>query len=161
MRNAPSVLYPVGRCRFYAGALLVLGCLALGVLVSWWWTLLPLRVEGPPGHGAGVSAGAAGAAAWLGWALFAWRSWHRTPQGLLQWDALGAAPLGAGVWRWCSAAHEGGAPLQRVELVLDLQQRALLRLRNPDAMHRWVWVEAGRDPARWSDLRRALRATQA
>lgn len=161
MHNAPSVLYPVGRCRFYAGALLGLGCLSLAVLAHWWWTLLALSSQAPMGQAARLSIGLVGALAWMAWAVFAWSSWRRTPVGLLQWDALGAAPTGTGVWRWRRAVHEDGSPLQRVELVLDLQERALLRLRNPDAAHRWVWVEASRDPARWGDLRRALRAAQA
>jgi hypothetical protein len=50
--------------------------------------------------------------------------------------------------------------LQRVEMVLDLQGRALLRLHNADALARWVWVERARNPALWNDLRRALVAAR-
>jgi hypothetical protein len=46
-----------------------------------------------------------------------------------------------------------------LELVLDLQSLALLRLRNRDVASSWIWVERARSPARWNDLRRALRGT--
>ena len=154
MRNAPSVIYPVGRCLFYAGLLCLLAVLSL--LVLWWWFWL--GAEGPLLQHPRV-VGWLGAALWLVWAGFAWRSWVHAPVGLLRWDSQATPHHGlarAGVWRWQRDSHSDGAPLQRVERVLDLQSRLLLRVRNPDGAHRWLWVECASDPARWHDLRRAL-----
>ncbi len=153
MRNAPSVIYPVGRCAFYAHLLL---CLAvLGGLA------LILGAVATTDSTARTTGFGVGASLWLLWLGFAVWSWRRTPVGRLHWDAMadGAAPgRKAGAWRWHSDAGQDGALLQRVEPMLDLQTRMLLRLRNPDAATRWVWVEQNRDPARWDDLRRAVQA---
>jgi toxin CptA len=166
MRNAPSVVYPVGRCRFYAALLSALGGLALVVWLLVCWPLLshgPSSPVAPPSQ-ADALIGWLGGLLWMGWVAFAVASWRRSPTGQLQWDAHGSAQPGTqapGVWRWRSAAYRDGTPLQQVSLALDLQSRMLLRLRNTDAAHSWVWVEEGRDPGRWSDLRRALVATRA
>jgi len=156
MHNAPSVVYPVGRCLFYAGLLLLLGCLGLLVLLLWWWPWLGSQGEMP---WVVSFAGALGGLLWVAWAGFAWRSWWRSPVGQLQWDAMGApasAVAQVGVWRWRRDVYTDGLPLQQVERVVDLQSRMLLRLREPGAEQRWVWVERDSDPARWNDLRRAL-----
>lgn len=156
MRNAPSVVFPVGRCAFYAGLLCALAGLGLLVLLLWWWPWLGAAADVP---WLTRVAGWLGGLLWLGWAGFAWRSWLNAPVGWLQWDALGAPVSGqtrAGVWHWHRDALADGAPLQQVERVLDLQSRMLLRVRNPDGAHRWLWVECDSDPTRWNDLRRAL-----
>lgn len=154
MRNAPSVIFPVGRCLFYAGLLYVLAVLSLLVLLWWFYT----GVENDLFQNSRVTNWL-GATLWFFWACFAWRSWMHAPVGLLQWDALatprdGLAPVG--VWYWLRDTYSHGAPLQRVESVLDLQNRLLLRVRNPDGVHRWLWVERASEPGRWNDLRRAL-----
>lgn len=162
MRNAPSVVYPVGRCRFYAGLLIFLGLLSLVVLLYWTWPWVSPGVD--PLSASDRWAGPVGAVLWLGWGGFAVFSWRRSPIGALQWDALGSQATGeaaTGVWRWRSAAYRDGTPLQQVRLALDLQSRMLLCLRNTDAAQTWVWVEQGSDPPRWFDLRRALVATRA
>jgi toxin CptA len=165
MRNAPSVQYPVGRCRFYAVLLVGLGLLALAVLLAWWWPLLRTGVEGPLAVGRTERvAGVLGVLFWLGWAVGAALSWRRSPIGVLQWDALASPDEQAekpGLWRWRSAAYQGGTSLLQVSVALDLQSRLLLRLRNNDAAQSWIWVEASSVPGRWSDLRRALVATRA
>lgn len=158
MRNAPSVLYPVGRCVFYARLLVWLGLLGLVALLAggWWYS-----GESAGGLASRRAAVLAGAGLWLG---FAWWGWQRAPRGLLQWDALAASAVPgaqAGAWRWRSEAYQEGAVLQRVELMLDLQSRVLLRLHNPDAATSWVWLERSQDQARWDDLRRALVANAA
>jgi hypothetical protein len=157
MRNAPSVMYPVGRCRFHAGVLLVLGALALAVLLRWGWPWLPVQAARPGSW----AVGGVGALLWLLWAAGAWVGWRRARGGQLHWDAQAASPTeaGAGLWRWRTGAHDDGVPLARVQAILDLQRLALLRLHPLQGPGRWIWVEAGRDPARWNDLRRALRAT--
>lgn len=156
MRNAPSVVFPVGRCAFYAGLLCVLAGLGLLVLLLWWWPWLGAAAQAPWLTRLAVWLGAL---LWLIWAVFAWRSWLHAPVGRLQWDAMGAPVSGrsrTGVWRWYREGQTDGAPLQQVERALDLQKRMLLRVRNPDGAHRWLWVERCSDPDRWNDLRRAL-----
>lgn len=155
MRNAPSVLYPVGRCVFYARLLVWLGLLGLVALLAGGW----YSGESAGGLASRRAVVLAGAGMWLLWLGFAWWGWHRAPKGLLQWDALAASAVPgaqAGAWRWRSEAYQEGAVLQRVELMLDLQSRVLLRLHNPDAATTWVWLERSQDQARWDDLRRAL-----
>jgi toxin CptA len=152
MRNAPSVMFPVGRCGFYAGLLVLLAVLGAWVMGAWWWTTTDLRAAWMV---------PAGAMLWLAWVAFAVWSWRRSPTGQLRWDALSAGEESAGGWLWYSASCAEGAPLQRVEVMLDLQNLALLRLHNADALARWVWVERARDPVRWNDLRRALASTRA
>lgn len=158
MRNAPSVLYPVGRCAFYARLLAVLGLLALVALLAGGWS----GGESVAGLASRRAVMLAGFGLWLLWLGFAWWGWHRAPTGLLHWDALATSAVPgtqAGAWRWRSEAYQEGMFLQRVELMLDLQSRVLLRLRNPDAASSWVWLERSQDPARWDDLRRALVAS--
>ena len=148
MVSAPSVSFPVGRCRFYAWALLALAVSGLAVLGVWVFGVEQRR-EWP---------GWLGAAAWMLWLVFAAWSWWRSPVGHLRWDATAPGPdaTRAGAWMWRSASSPEGAPLQRVEWMVDLQTHVLLCLHSADALTRWVWVERGRDPARWRDLRCAL-----
>lgn len=154
MQNTPSVIYPVGRCVFYAGLLGVLAALGGLVLLWWLWLATDEQMLQQP-----RVVGWLGAALWLVWAVFAVRSWVYAPVGFLRWDSQATPFEGmarSGVWRWQRNLHSEGAPLQRVERILDLQSRLLLRVRNPDGAHRWLWVECASDPVRWDDLRRAL-----
>lgn len=151
MRNAPSVVYPVGRSAFHGHVLLLLGALSLLAWVGWGAT--------QPWASRQLGVWLAGLLAWSTWVAWVWRSWRRTPVGYLRWDAQAARvedPLRVGAWRWCHSAAEDGEPLLNVELALDLQARALLRLRGADAGSRWAWVERSVDVSRWNDLRRAL-----
>ena len=143
MRSAPSVSFPVGRCRFYGWVLVALA--AVGALVLGAWSVYAASQR--------VWHGVWGAAAWAVWLFFAAWSWWRSPTGQLSWEAHAQT---RGGWMWCSASCPEGAPLQRVELVADRQTRVLLRLHNADALTRWVWAERARNPERWHDLRRAL-----
>ena len=152
MQNAPSVVFPVGRCAFHGGLLLVLGMaivavgalflagLGGGTLGAWIWF-----------------PGVAGAVAWLIWAAWAFLSWQRSPRGSLRWEPQRGAEGGApGTWSWIDrSAHEPQA-LSDVERVLDLQGRVLLRVCGAGVGRQWVWVERSGAPAHWNDLRRAL-----
>ncbi len=153
MRNAPAVMYPVGRCAFYAKVLLGLAGMG-GLVVAFPLITMVDSTERTPVVLVGMGL-------WLLWSCFAAWSWRRSPTGRLQWDALASHADGegqAGAWRWHSDAYQDGALMQRVEPMLDLQTRMLLRLQNRDAATSWIWVEQDRDPARWDDLRRALMA---
>ncbi|QHE85107.1 hypothetical protein [Hydrogenophaga sp. BPS33] len=148
MVSAPSVTYPVGRCRFYAGLLVALGLLGALVLGRWF-----LGVGSHRGWQGGLGA----AAGLLWWAFAAWGWWH-SPVGALRWDV--AAPSQelsrSGAWVWRGSAAADSVPLPRVVVSLDMQNRILLCLHSAGTFTRWVWVERRRDPARWPDLRRAL-----
>ncbi|MDO9437405.1 hypothetical protein [Hydrogenophaga sp.] len=148
MYSAPSVTFPVGRCRLYAWALVALGVVGLTVLAFW---MLGNAQHRPWLAGVGV-------AIWLGWVVFAVWSWRRSPVGHLRWDATSLTPDLArpGAWLWRSALSTEGTPLRRVDRIIDLQSHVLLCLLSADALTRWVWVERVRDPVRWHDLRCAL-----
>lgn len=149
MRNAPSVMYPVGRSVFCAR--LMWGAAGLGLL----GVLMGLI------YGSWRSAMVCGVVWCLWLSMMTW-SWQRMPRGRLAWqsdrmptDALKEVP---GIWSWASEAYQEGVELKRVERVYDLQRAMLLRLHNPDGARIWIWVERLAEPARWLDLRRALLA---
>jgi hypothetical protein len=154
MRNAPSVMFPVGRCVLFGVLLALLAGLGASALGAWWW--LDARASAS-------WLGLAGTVWWLIWVVFAVWTWRHSPVGQLRWSALGKRDPAAspGVWHWHSVSCPEGAQLQRVELMVDLQGFALLRLHNADALARWIWVEHARHPAHWNDLRRALVSGQA
>jgi toxin CptA len=132
MHNAPSVSYPVGRCRF-AGVLAgVLWCLGGGAVGAWAWRS---AAEGQP---VGVVA-----AVWLTCGLLAARAWWAAPSGLLAWDGAG--------WNWAGEGLDAAQP----QIALDLQRWLLLRLRGGNVPG-WLWLERGRDPQHWDALRRAV-----
>lgn len=160
MRRAPSVIYPVGRCAFYGYLLAGLGMLSLLAFMAWCWPWMTAPALNP--HTDQLMTAGAGALLWLIWAGLAWRTWARTPEGRLQWDAQGSALEGLrpGVWRWHEASgYLDAVPLTQVLRVWDGQNRLLLCLRQPNHKARWIWVEQAREPARWDDLRRALMAS--
>lgn len=151
MRNAPSVVYPVGRCALAGQLLLVLAAVVAVSLWSWLGSGVDMRLW---------LATLAGALFWLAWALSAW--W-RAPTGQLHWDALATdwQNTEAGAWFWLDGARLVGQPVLGVERALDLQAVVLLRLRSAGPVPRWVWVQQTSDPARWLDLRRALQRARA
>ncbi len=151
MYNAPSVIYPVGRCRLVAALLWLLGAVALSVLILWW-------IDPSSNH---PWAGWTGILLWLGWGVWAAWDWRRSPRGWLEWDAHApAASLvpsdGQGAWRWRDAEQQEASRLRGVELAIDLQVLTLLRLQGAGRHPCWAWMEQWRAPARWNDLRRAL-----
>lgn len=150
MHNAPSVMFPVGRCIWYGLALAILALIGACALGAWFWFDAP--------HERAPWPGLAGMALWLAWATLAVRAWRQAPMGRLSWNASerGDAHARNGAWYWHSATSPEGTALRGVERVLDLQVFALLRLHEADAFTHWVWVERARDPARWNALRRAL-----
>ncbi len=147
----------MGRCRFHAGVLLLLAAAGLLALGGWW--ALPAQ-RGPAHTGIGVG----GASLWVAWSAWAAWSWWRSPRGWLLWERGALAPEpadegGGWCWRWRDAADLQGTrvlALHGAELMIDLQDWALLRLRGDAARVRWIWVERRQDPLRWRDLRRAL-----
>jgi len=151
MRNAPSVMYPVGRCAFHAKFLLVIGSVVAASLWGWRDSGVDIQLW---------LATLMGALLWLAWAL---RTWWRSPTGQLHWDAL--APdlqnTEAGAWFWLHSAGVASQPVLGVSMALDLQRVVLLRLRSAGPVPSWVWVQQDSDPARWLDLRRALQRASA
>ncbi|MDP3250576.1 MAG: hypothetical protein Q8M77_01555 [Hydrogenophaga sp.] len=157
MHNAPSVIYPVGRCRFLAAFLALLALAGLGMLLLWWTEV---------GHASFVHGwlASAGAVLWLVWATWATWNWRRSRRGRLEWDSQAPSESlsqadGEGAWRWRDGASVEATRLDGVALAVDLQILALLRLRCAGCNSRWIWVEQWREPARWNDLRRALHST--
>ena len=155
MHNAPSVMFPVGRCVWYGVALVILAVAGACALAAWFW------LDGR--HGVMPWPGLAGAALWLAWIALAARAWRQAPTGQLRWRALerGDSESGRGTWHWHSVAHPEGLALRSAQRMLDLQRLVLLRLCRADAPALWVWVEQARDPVRWNVLRRALVSSDA
>ena len=146
MQHAPSVTYPVGRSAVWAGGLVVLA-LALP-------TLLVLSAPGL----SSLAIGALGSV-WLGWCALAGRSLARQPCGWLCYGGGAVARRdGDAPWHWCDAAGLQERPLAAVRVALDLQRILLLELASDTGAPRWLWLDAGRAPADWPALRRAVRA---
>jgi hypothetical protein len=147
MRHAPSVMYPVGRSAFWGALLLLVGLWLALVLalardgLAWWQCL---------GLGLAVAL----------WWLMAARDARHQPQGWLQFSAspLPHEPDDAG-WAWLREPGGDAVPLQRLRMVLDLQQRLLLQASGGEGAPRWIWLEAARAPADWLALRRAVQAS--
>lgn len=133
MHSAPSVSYPVGRCRFaagLAGAVWLLGC---GTTLVW-----ALLVQAPSWRQA------AAALLVLEGGLVALIGWLRAPAGHLIWQ---------GSWTW--RAHEREM-VGRVRIIMDLQRYVLVRWNSETGDGLWFWLDRGLDPAQWGALRRAL-----
>lgn len=150
MHNAPSVMFPVGRCTWYGVALVLLCVTGACALLAWFWfEARQARAPWP---------GLAGAALWLSWTAFAVWTWRQAPAGHLRWSASERDDPDAreGIWYWHGPTCPEGTALRGVKQVMDLQVLALLHLHEDDASAHWVWVERALDPARWNSLRRAL-----
>ncbi|MDD2546667.1 MAG: hypothetical protein PHI55_10360 [Burkholderiaceae bacterium] len=136
----PAVRYPVGRSPR----------LALGL---WLVVLASAAVLG------GWTYGGAGGALWrpgLAWGLWAASAlavlhfWRHQVDGDLCWD---------GAHWWFDAGLPGGQGLALhgpLEVHLDLQSCLWLSVRPLGRGRRWFWVERQAQPARWSDVRRAV-----
>ena len=134
MHGAPSVSYPVGRCRL-AAALQALVGLAGAAAVGAWLAQAPAGSMRPWfGAAALAVAGAAG-----------WHAWRQSPTGLLAWDGTG--------WRW--ADGRGEVP-GRIAIALDLEGWLLLHWQPEGARGAWLWLERSREPKAWPALRRAV-----
>lgn len=133
MHHAPSVTYPVGRCRF-EGAMLILIILA-GLLAWAGWALQSYSARL---HGLALAL-----LVWGAIGSHALRQWLRTPSGVVGWNGQ--------AWTWPRVVDDRGsaAPL----VMLDLQFVILMRLGGAGP---WLWLERWREPHRWSDIRRAV-----
>ncbi len=152
MRNAPSVVYPVGRCAFQAWLLVFIAGLSGAVGASFLFGL------NAPAQGLwGWLTRSAGILAWSVWTAWAFLSWIRSPEGVLHWSSVGGGEKdGGGAWSWTDRTAPEPLALSEMERVLDLQDRILLSIRGAGLGQRWIWVERSASPARWNDLRRAL-----
>jgi hypothetical protein len=156
MQNAPSVVYPVGHSSFYRRVLVVTGlAAALFLFVSWMMSWLASPWNTP--HLLWVS----GMAIWAIWAVLTSKYLPPAPSGSLHWDAQAASAdlkNGPGAWMW-RASDPALAPRPlRIALILDGQNRLLVRARGLPGVGLWLWLERRHSPERWDDLRRALTA---
>jgi hypothetical protein len=141
MRNAPSVLIPVGRSRFGVCALALAWSAGLALWVAWW-----MQVPDPSAW-AGLSRAQVGMAGLLGvcgaWACYSQR---RAARGLLDWNGQ--------TWCWTTAQ---GACEARVAVACDLQRWLLVRLEPTDGsgVH-WLWLAPSGGAQHALAARRAL-----
>lgn len=141
MRNAPSVLIPVGRSRFGACVLAAVWLVGLSLLVAW-------RLQVPaPGPWVGLSGSQAVMAVLLVvCGLLAWRHHRRAGVGLLDGDGQH--------WWWITAAGECAA---QVRVMVDVQRVLLVRLVPEDGSGvQWLWLVRRGNPEHWRAVRRAL-----
>lgn len=141
MRNAPSVLIPVGRSRFGACVLAAAWLAGLALLVGW-------RLQAPdPGSWAGLSGPqAAMAVLLLTCGLLAWRHHRRASVGLLDGDGQH--------WWWITA---GGECAAQVRVMADWQGLMLVRLTPEDGSGvQWLWLVPRGNAEHWRAVRRAL-----
>jgi hypothetical protein len=151
------VVYPVGRCAFHARLLVLLGGVGVGVGV-----FFVFESNFQSSGLWGWLACSAGILTWLVWMAWAFLSWIRSPEGSLHWRPnRGQEMDGASAWWWTDQPASEPLVLSKMERVLDLQDRVLLRVCGAGMGQRWVWVERSAFPARWSDLRRALVSSRA
>lgn len=157
MHSAPSVVYPVGRCVFYAVLLAMIGLVSAAV-----WAVLLFEVVHRPDSPKVWITTLAGVLSWMVWLVLAVTSWLRSPEGVLKWDSSSVQEDGgAGGWLWCSSSDAEPISLSQVACVLDLQRQILLCIRSVNTGQRWIWVERRSNQARWNDLRRALVSSRA
>lgn len=135
MHDAPAVTYPVGRSSFQG--LLILSIWLLGAMaVAAWLYTAPSAGRAVLAMGLSLATGCL--------ALVAW--WD-TPQGALQWQS--------GEWLLDRGGH---ARVGQPDVVMDLQGQLLLIWQPDQGTPAWLWLERGRQPAQWDDLRRAVHA---
>jgi hypothetical protein len=142
MHNAPSVLYPVGRCALPGWlmlALWLLGCVAACATSvagdfhwgQWRWSVL------------------ACALLLAGWTAL--RTWRALPaQGLLHWDGHD--------WWWTqshSRPSDATVPV-RLRVHLASQRHLLLHMQPADGAARWLCLCAATAPTHWHALRCAV-----
>ena len=131
--SAPSVTYPVGRSLFLRR-----------ILILFWLGGAAATALGSPVSGPGDWRTALAGAALLLAAVMAWRFWRGLATGVLQWDGHA----------WQGLPPAAGSAQLRVHL--DLQRHLLVRLHGMACAPQWLWLEAAFNPARWSDVRRAV-----
>lgn len=79
-----------------------------------------------------------------------WSSWIHSPAGRLVWDGA--------LWHWDLPDLSPADDQCTVQVIVDLQFAAMLRLAQTGASPVWLWVERSQMPERWLDLRRAVYA---
>jgi hypothetical protein len=157
MRNAPSVVFPVGRCAFQGWLLVALAGLS-GLSGLLFLVVSDVRILG----GWGRLDCALGVVVWLAWTTWAALSWLRSPEGTLHWVS-GCSEEGhpGGNWSWTDRTGAEPVILTGMERLIDLQSRVLLHFSGPKIGAQWVWAERASSPSSWNDLRRALLASRA
>ncbi len=134
--RAPAVRFTVEPSRKAALLTAVLWAAAAALNLAW-WSLAGPGDSGPVWGGLSLLV-VSGLLVVHGW---------RPVRGQILWD---------GQWHWCSRAYPAGTTLDWPQVVLDMQQLMLVRLRNADGA-RWIlWFDASAQPQDWLDLRRAL-----
>lgn len=141
MRNAPSVLIPVGRSRFGAGALALAWGAGLALWTAWW-----MQVPDPAAW-AGVSRAQLAMGGLLAaCGAWAWHSQRRAARGLLDWNGQS----------WCWTTAQGACEAQ-VAVACDLQRWLLVRLEPADGWGvQWLWVAPRGGAQHGLAVRRAL-----
>ena len=138
MHGAPSVSYPVGRCRDAGRILMVVWAVGAGVA-----GVACYQIDSNQEGGG-----------WRQWAMLVavaiaaigvWRVLRAQAPGELLWDGQH--------WTLKADRERGGAA---AGVHLDLQSLLLVRIAPAEGRAQWLWLERRAAPERWRDLRRAL-----
>ena len=62
-------------------------------------------------------------------------------------------------WRWAAQGAYAEPEVGRLQMLLDLQSRLLLRFERVNGRRSWVWLAQSAQPERWMEVRRALVAS--
>lgn len=145
MHSAPSVDYPVGRCRFQALVLGTVGLVSVMACLAW-WVAVPRSIK--------MSAAVLGTLITSVGLL--WWNWHTTPTGCLSWDGTG--------WSWRPHACQD-AQLGTVRVCWSNRHCLLLGFvpgasdgteRRWPAVTIWLWLVSDSAPQIWLDVCRAV-----
>jgi hypothetical protein len=131
MRLPAPVFFSVGRSRWHLR--FIIGTCVVGLVLAF-----PFLYDSWV-HGAGFIALV------LLVGVCAWRGWHSSPVGCLQWGEY---------WQW---SPWGTARVSRVNVVFDFQKLVLVCIRCDAHRPIWLWLEAPSvGDSGWVQLRRAL-----
>lgn len=141
----PTICYPVRRNPWVLYGLCLQAVAVLGIWCVWLWHMRTVWE-------AAQLALACLMPVWVGivWWL-AVRGWRKTPQGMLQWQAL--------QWQFLPAvANARPVHLSNMRVAWDLQTVLLLRAHGRPVWRGtvWFWLVRRDDPLAWQALRRAV-----
>lgn len=134
MRSPAALKFTVGRSRFQAGLLILLGLTGIVMAALW-------RDEDGVFGWRQACFVVSFIAAWVVAAMI----WRRSPVGKLGWDGQ--------TWNWQAETEQ---PCAELQVHLDLQVFLLVSIVLDGGCRLWLWPERAADAAQWLALRRAV-----
>lgn len=149
MRNAPPVMYPVGRCALCERAFYAVGVWLLLLLVATAYASQPGAGQRWPWVlAAGVLL------LWLLANALVGAKARQQVARYLVWQSIGRE----GVWQLHTRDYSEPVPLTSTAVALDMGFCALVRVAASHGGSQWLWLFERDSPGRWLAMRRALMA---